>query len=183
MGAGCSGIIIFESNIDGETCTAKLVIFSSVLWLLLVPLCIVSSGTIILYVWTRLPRTWWICSNIVLEVGFPDVLVLADIPYYVSIRDFLNSWPINSNTWSYLISIYLEYLSNHVVSTKFTIDITRLSSYCVILNNPVTGYIMVTYLRFKFSFYPFLCMEWISIRYTQSWFRGVSSASLGDNLP
>ena len=43
------------------------------------------------YVHTRLPKTEWIVSNTTLEVGLPDELDLAVIPYYFSIRDFLNS--------------------------------------------------------------------------------------------
>ena len=45
MGASCSGTVFKISNIDGETCTSKQVLFSSVLYRLLIPLCTVSSGT------------------------------------------------------------------------------------------------------------------------------------------
>ena len=58
---------------------------------------------------------------------------LGIYPVLFSIRGFLNSWPINSNHWSYMISVCLVYLVNHVVSTHFVIDIDILSSYCVIL--------------------------------------------------
>ena len=56
--------------------------------------------SLILYVCTSLPRIWLIRSNIVLEVRFTEVLGLDTIPYTVSIRYFLNSWPISSDTWS-----------------------------------------------------------------------------------
>ena len=68
---------------------------------------------------TRFPRAWWICSNIALEVGFTELLGLVVIPYYVSIRYFLNSCQINPDPCSYLISIGLGCLDSHVVSTKF----------------------------------------------------------------
>ena len=86
------------------------------------------------------------------------MLGLAVIPYYSSIRNFLNSRPMNSDAWSYVISIGLWYLVNHLVTTKFTIDIAILSSYCVILNHPVTGSIMVIDFRINFYFCPFLLM-------------------------
>ena len=116
--------------------------------------------SVIFYVYTRLPRTEWIYSNIELEVLFPDVIGLDNIPYSVSIRDFMNSWPMNSDTWSYLIYVGLRYLTNHVVSTNFAIYITYLSLCCVIFIHPVTRYIMVTSLRFKFSFFTFFV--WLS---------------------
>ena len=72
---------------------------------------------------TRFPRTWWISSNTVLDMGFPEVLGLAVISHYSSIRDFLKPWPINSVPWSYLVSIGLGYLDSHVVSNKFAIYI------------------------------------------------------------
>ena len=132
---------------------------------------------------TRFPRTWLIRSNTVLDMGFSEVLDLAVIPYSVLIRHFLNSRPINSYPWSYMISIGLGYLDSHVVSTKFVIYIALLSSYCVISNHPVTGSILVTAFIFIFYFCPFLCMVWRPIISTQSLFRGISSASLAGNLP
>ena len=47
--------------------------------------------SLILYVHSRLPITELIHSNIALEVGFPDVLGLNNIPYYLSIWDYMNS--------------------------------------------------------------------------------------------
>ena len=84
----------------------------------------------------------------------------------------MNSLPINYDPWSYMISIGLEYLVNHVVSTKFTIDIALLSSYLIDPNHPVTGSIVVTAFIIKFYLCPFicLCMDIIS---TQSLFRGM----------
>ena len=100
---------------------------------------------------TRFPRTWWLHPNSTLDIGFPEVLGLAVITYYVSIRDFMNSWPTNSFTWSYVISIGLGYLDSHVVSIKFTIYITLLSSYYAISNHPVTGSIIVSAFRDLFQ--------------------------------
>ena len=59
-------------------------------------------------------------------MGFPRVLGLEVTSYYISIRDFLNSLPINSDPWSYVISIGIGYLDSHIVSTKFAIDIPLL---------------------------------------------------------
>ena len=56
-----------------------------------------------------------------MEVGFIEVLGLAVIPYYLSIRDFLNLWPISFDPWSYVIYIGLGYPCIHVVSTKFAL--------------------------------------------------------------
>ena len=70
----------------------------------------------------------------------------------------MSSWPLNSFPWSYVISIGLGYLDSHIVSTKFAIDIDILSSYCAILNHPVTGLIIVTAFRCKFYFLTFLPM-------------------------
>ena len=103
----------------------------------------------------RFPRTWRIRSNITLGVGFTEVLGLETILYYFSIGYLLNSLPINSATWSYMISIGLGYLDSHIFSTKFAIDIALLSLYCVISTYLVTGLITVTVFRFNYSFYPF----------------------------
>ena len=86
-------------------------------------------------------------------------------------------------TWSYVMSIGIGYLVNYVVSTKFAIIISLLSPYCVILNHLVTGSIMVMAMISKFSFCHFLLVTEGSIRYTQSLFRVISSASLSINLP
>ena len=102
---------------------------------------------------TRIPITLWIYSNIPLEVGFTKAIGLEVILYNFSSRYFINSWPINSDLWSYVISIGQWYLANHVVSTKFAININILLSYYVILNHPVTGFIMVT--DFIYFFYSF----------------------------
>ena len=110
------------------------------------------------------------------------MLGLAVIPYYISIRNFLNSWPINYDRWSYMISIGLGYLDSQVVLTKFVIYIALLSISCIILNHTAKGSIIVTAFRFKFYFYPFLCMMQDPIRYTQSLFHGIYSVSLAVNL-
>ena len=129
------------------------------------------------------PITWWICSNIALEVGFSKVLGLAVIPYYFSVEDFPNSWLIYYDPWSYVISVGLRYLVNHVVSTKFAINISILLLYCVISNHLVTGSIIVTAFIFKFSSFPFPLMTQGPIIYTHSLFRGISSYSLAGSLP
>ena len=76
----------------------------------------------------------------------------------------------------------LGYLVNHTVSTKLAIDIALMSSYCVILNHPVTWSIMVMDFIFKFYFCPFLNLTKGPIRSTQIFFRGILSASLAGNL-
>ena len=57
-----------------------------------------------------------------------------------------------------MITVGLGYLVNHVVSTKFVIDIALLSSYFVISDHPVTGSIVVTAFIFKIYFFPFILM-------------------------
>ena len=50
----------------------------------------------------------------------------------------------------------LRYMTKHLVSTKFAIDIVHLLSYCVILNYTVTELITGMALRVKFSIFEFL---------------------------
>ena len=121
-----------------------------------------------LKVCTMFPITWWIHSSIALKVGFSEVLGLSDIPYSVSISYFLNSLPIHFDLWSYMISVVIGYLDSHAVSTKFSVDIALLLLYCVILNHPVTGYIILTAFRYKFYFYTFILMTYGQFRFTQS---------------
>ena len=109
----------------------------------------------ILYVRTRLPSTWWICSNITLEVGSSKAHGLDIIPYSSSIRYFTNSLPINFGPWSYVISVSLGYIVNHVVSTNSAIDINHLFSHRVTSNHPVTWSIMVIDLELNFVFFSF----------------------------
>ena len=116
-------------------------------------------------------------------MGFTKVLGLTIIPYSISIRYFLNSWPINYFPWSYVISIGLGYLDSHVVSTKLSIDIALLSFYCVNSDHPVTGSIMITDFRFRFYFCLFLCIKWYQIISTNSLFHGIFSDYLTGNLP
>ena len=61
---------------------------------------------------TRFTRNWQIRSNATLDMGFPKDLGLELILYSYSIRDFIKSWPINSDPWSYVISICLGYLES-----------------------------------------------------------------------
>ena len=77
----------------------------------------------ILKVHTMFPRTWWIRSNTALEMGFPEVLGLSLILYYVSIRGVLNLIPINYDPWLYVNSIGIGYIYSHVVLIKYVIDI------------------------------------------------------------
>ena len=102
--------------------------------------------------------------------------------YSISIKYFLSSWPINYYPWSYMISIGLGYLVNHVVSNKFAIDFALLLSYCVILNHSVTGYIIVTDYIFNFSFCQFILMTQGPIWFTQALLYGISSSSLAGIL-
>ena len=83
----------------------------------------------------------------------------------------------------YVISIGLGYLDSHVVSTKFAIVITLLSSYRTTSNHPVTVLISVTAFKLKLSFLPFRHITLGTIISTQSLFHGISSASLAGNLP
>ena len=62
------------------------------------------------------------------------------------------------NPFSYVDSVGLGYLVNHVVSAKFAIDIALLLSYCAILNHPVKGSIPVTAFIFKLNFFDFNIM-------------------------
>ena len=71
------------------------------------------------------------------------MLGLAFMPYYVSIREFMNLLPINSFPWSYMID-------SQVVLTKFVIYIPLFFSYCVISNHLVIGSIMIMYFICQF---------------------------------
>ena len=110
----------------------------------------------ILYVYTRLPRIKWICYNLTLKFGLSDGIGLYKNPYYILIRYFINSWRINYHPWSYIISVDQICLVKHVVSTKLIIVISCSSLYSMIYYQPVKGSIIVTALRFKYYFFPFL---------------------------
>ena len=114
---------------------------------------------------------------------FIKVLGLKVILYSISVRYFLNSWPVNYLSWSYMISIGIGYLDSHVISTKWVISIAVLLLYCVTSNHPVTGSIMVTAFIFVFSFCLFLFIKWDLIRSTNSLFHGIFSGYLTGNLP
>ena len=118
------------------------------------------------------PRTWWIHSNIVLEVGFPELIFLGFIPYSLSISVLLKSLSINSDP--FLCVIYIGPL----ILNKFTINISRLSLYCVSL-------IALGFKVISLNFYDTLGFKifiWY-IRYTNSLFRAISSVALAGNLP
>ena len=122
---------------------------------------------------TRFTRTWWMCSNIALDMGFPKVLGLATILYSISIGYFLNSWPISYDPWSYVISIGQGCLVIHIVSTKFSKDISHLSSYFIILNDVVMELIPIMDSRIRSFFYLSLHIVWVPIRYKHSLSRGI----------
>ena len=103
------------------------------------------------------------------------------IPYYFSIKLFLNLRPRNPPTWSYVISTRQGYLTIHVVSTKLVIVITLLSIYCIISSHRVMGYTTVTDFNIKGSF-PFLRILYGPIRSTHSLFYCVFSSILAGNL-
>ena len=94
----------------------------------------------------------------------------------------MNSRPMNSYPWSYVISSGLGYIVNHIVSNKFIISIVILYSYCVIWIHPVTESIIVIFIIFKISFYPFLLMTKAPIISSHILFHGISSDSLGGNF-
>ena len=66
---------------------------------------------------------------------------------------------MNSDPWSYVISVGIGYLVKQLFSTKSAIDIAFLLSYLVILNHPVTGSITVTAFKSKFYLFPFLLIN------------------------
>ena len=101
----------------------------------------------------------WIISNIAFKNGLPNEIGLAIIPFFFQ-WGFPNSLPINSDPWSYVIYVGHGYLVIHLVSTKFTIVITSWSSYCVISNHPVTGFIIVTDFIFMSYLFPFVYFLW-----------------------
>ena len=132
---------------------------------------------------SRFLRTWWIHSNIALDMGFPKVIGLAVILYSYSIKDFMSSWSINSFPWSWVISIGLGYLESHAVSTKFAIYMALLSLYCAISKHHIIGLIIVTHFKSEFYFLPFLPMIQGPIISTQVLFRHFSSANLSGSSP
>ena len=146
---GIQHLIVFVDEKITNYAAAKMTNYGSYL---------LTEDYVMLQVLNRFPRTWQIHYNTTLDMGFAEVLGLAVIPYYVSIRDFMNSWPINYDPWLYFIYIGLGYLDNHIVSTNFVIDTNPLSLYCSTSNYPVTGSIIVTAFRRNFSFCPFLLM-------------------------
>ena len=81
-------------------------------------------------------------------------------------QGFLIPGPINSDSWSYVIFVGQGYLVNHVNSTKLLVFIAHVLLYFSILSQTVTRLSIVTYLRNKFSFLPFLCMAQGYIIYT-----------------
>ena len=103
---------------------------------------------------TRFPRTWWIRSNIALDMVFTKVISLAVILYSYLISDILDLLPIYYFPWSYIISIGLGYLYSHAVSNNFAIVINILSSYHTNSNPPVTRSTIVTSFRYNFYFLP-----------------------------
>ena len=56
----------------------------------------------------------------------------------------MNSLPINSDSWEYVIYIGLGYLYSHLFSIDFDIGIALFLLCCIISNHPVIGSIIVT---------------------------------------
>ena len=125
--------------------------------------------------------TCWICSNSALDMEFSKVVSFSFIPYSALSRVLFNPWLIHSDTWSYVISIGIGYLYIHLVTNNLALDISILSLYWVISNHLVTGSMIVTAFRCKFSFCPLPLMTQIRIRYTISLFHGIYSAKLAGN--
>ena len=73
-------------------------------------------------------------------------------------KGILNSRPMNSDPWSYVISIGQVYLDNHLVSNKFEIVIALLLLYFITPNHLVPGYDIVMDFKIKgyFIFLPIL---------------------------
>ena len=67
-----------------------------------------------------------------------DVIGLALIPYYFSVQDFLNLWPLNSCYLSYIIYIC------HLLLNKFAVDTSHLLFNCI----------GIMALRVKFIYFP-----------------------------
>ena len=65
---------------------------------------------------------------------------------------------MNDDPWSYVFSVRIGYLVDHLVSTMFGTVVDLLSSYCGFWYHPVTGSIMVTDFIFRYSFFTFLIM-------------------------
>ena len=107
-----------------------------------------------LQVRTKFPRTWFIRSNIALDMGFPEVSDVTIILHSYWIMDLLNSWSITSDTWWCVTYIGAGYLDIHVVSTKSAINIVILLLYYVLSNHSVTKSITVMYFKFNFIYPP-----------------------------
>ena len=91
-------------------------------------------------------------------------------------------WPRNSYPRSYVISDEQGYLDIHIVSTKISIVINFLSLYCITLNHPFTGSILVTSFIIK-EYFSFSHILLGTIKSTQIFSQGVSSTNLVGNLP
>ena len=81
-----------------------------------------------------------------------------------------------------MLSVGQGYLYRHIVSTKFIIFVTFLSSYFVNLDHLVTGLIVITSFISKGCF-PFLHILKGGIESTKSLFRGFSPTNLVGTLP
>ena len=94
----------------------------------------------------------------------------------------MNSWPINSDSWSCVLSNNHGYLVRHIVSTKFMIVIDCLSLYCATPNHPITGWVIVTDLGHKLDFPLSIRILKGPINSTNTLFHVSSSANLSCNL-
>ena len=105
------------------------------------------------------------------------------ILYLFSIKSFLNAWTRNSFPWSYVIIVGLGYLHNHIFSTRFAIIAVYLSLYFIILNHPVSGYIIVKdFCMSESSLPPLPILNGIVI-YTNDMSQVMASASLAGKRP
>ena len=65
------------------------------------------------------PNTLWFLSMIVSAYGLPEEADLVLIMYWCSVKLFLNLWPMNSLTWSYMITTGHGYQTIKVGLTNF----------------------------------------------------------------
>ena len=105
-----------------------------------------------LYVLTIFPSAWLILYMIEFSWGLPGAYDLVLIPYYYSIKLFLNLWQIHYTPRSYVIPTGQVYLTRYVVSSRFVILVTFLSLYFFISNHPVMDSTIVMYFNINISF-------------------------------
>ena len=127
-----------------------------------------------------MPR--WIISVIELYWVFSVVERLSLIPYYLSIKLFLNKWTINSFPQSYVIIVGKLYLHNHFCSTIFAIVAACFSLYHNIWNHPVAGSIIAEAFSMKGSSWTSIISLYGPTISTNNLSHGMASSSLVGNL-